>query len=70
MRIAVGSIMHETNTFSPIPTPLAAFHQGRPAILEGDDLLQRHRGAKTGVGGFLDVAAVGGWEVVGTVGAS
>ena len=35
MRIVIGSIMHESNTFSPIPTPLEAFH---PRM--GPDLLR------------------------------
>jgi microcystin degradation protein MlrC len=67
MRIAIGSIMHETNSFSPIPTPFAAFHEGLPDILDGPAVLDANRGAKTGIGGFLDVAAGEGWEVIGTV---
>src|SRR5690606_20984979 len=38
-------------------------------ILEGDALLEAASGAKTGLGGFLDVAHQEGWEVIGTVAA-
>jgi microcystin degradation protein MlrC len=44
-------MMHETNTFSPVPTPLSAF---RP--LEGEAAIAEFRGTNTQLGGFLDVA--------------
>jgi len=55
-KIAIGRISHETNTFSPVPTTLASFEEGE-GVLEGDALVRHHAGAKTGLGGFLDVAA-------------
>lgn len=69
-RVAVGMISHETNTFSPIQTPIEAFAEERIGILEGEELLNRLQGTKTGIGGFLDVAAGQRWEMVGTVAAS
>jgi microcystin degradation protein MlrC len=69
MRVALGSIMHETNSFSPIQTPFEAFHEGMPDILDGQRVLDAMRGTKTGIGGFMDVGAEQGWEMIGTVSA-
>src|SRR6185436_14109809 len=35
MRLVIAQMKHETNTFSPVPTPLARFAHGTPAPLEG-----------------------------------
>jgi len=67
-RIAIGRISHETNSFSPVPTTLGSFGQGE-GILEGDALVRHHTGAKTGLGGFLDVAAEERWAIAGTLAA-
>ena len=42
MRFVLATISHETNTFSPIPTPLASFAIGRPAgmPIAGDEIAQ------------------------------
>jgi microcystin degradation protein MlrC len=66
-RVAIGSIMHETNTFSPIPTTFASFHEGRADLLEGQDVVESARGALSGLGGFVDIADGAGWDVIGTV---
>ena len=34
MRLVLAKMEHETNTFSPVPTPLARFAQGRSTPLE------------------------------------
>ena len=68
-RVALGSIMHETNTFSPIATPFEAFHEGMPDILDGQRVLDAMRGTKTGIGGSMDVGAEQEWEMIGTVSA-
>ena len=47
----VAMMMHETNTFSPVPTPLGAF---RP--LAGEAALEEFRDTNTQLGGFLQVA--------------
>src|SRR5262245_12212274 len=52
-------MMHETNTFSPVPTPLASF---RP--LEGAAAIEEFRGTNTQLGGFLGVAQKLGAEIV------
>lgn len=47
MRIVIARQNHETNTFSPVPTPLAAF---RP--LYGAEALAEAQGMKTALGAF------------------
>jgi microcystin degradation protein MlrC len=47
-RIAVGGIVHETNTFAPIVTPLDAFSRS-----EGAALVERWRGSHSSLGGVL-----------------
>jgi microcystin degradation protein MlrC len=50
MKIAVGSILQESNTFSPV---LTRYDDFSPVF--GDAVLKRHRGKLTEMGGFLDV---------------
>jgi microcystin degradation protein MlrC len=69
MRIAVGMISHETNTFSPIPTTLASFSEERIGLLEGPQVVETMTGRKTGIGGFIDIGQREGWEMVGTIAA-
>jgi len=58
-RIVVAMMMHETNTFSPVPTPLASF---RP--LAGEAAIEEFRDTNTQIGGFLDVAKEANAEVI------
>ncbi|MCY3720883.1 MAG: M81 family metallopeptidase [Candidatus Poribacteria bacterium] len=54
MRIAVGCIGHETNTFSPVLTTIDNFKKG--SYHRGDEIINAFRGTRTITGGFLDVA--------------
>ena len=54
MRIAVGCIGHETNTFSPVTTTLENFKKG--SYYRGDEIVSAFRGTRTITGGFLDIA--------------
>ena len=58
-KIVVAMMMHETNTFSPVPTPVAAF---RP--LAGEAAIAEFRDTNTQLGGFLEVAHSAGVEIV------
>lgn len=58
-RIVIAMMMHETNTFSPVPTPLSSF---RP--LEGEAAVQEFQDTNTQLGGFLHVAQEMGAEIV------
>ena len=62
MRIAIGGISHETNTFSTIATDLALFE--RRGVHGPDDLVDAFAGTKTILGGFLDAAAAEGFDAV------
>ncbi len=55
MRIAVGCIGHETNTFSPVTTTIDNFKKG--SYHRGDEIIAAFRGTRTITGGFLDIAA-------------
>jgi microcystin degradation protein MlrC len=57
-KIVVAMMMHETNTFSPVPTPLASF---RP--LAGQAAIEEFRDTNTQLGGFLHVAGEMGAEI-------
>ena len=54
MRIAVGCIGHETNTFSPVVTTIDNFKNG--SYHRGDEIIAAFRGTRTITGGFLDIA--------------
>ncbi|MBM4442791.1 MAG: M81 family metallopeptidase [Candidatus Rokubacteria bacterium] len=57
--VVIAMMMHETNTFSPVPTPLEAF---RP--LTGAAAITEFKDTNTQLGGFLDVGQRMGAEVV------
>ena len=59
MRLLIAMMKHETNTFSPVPTPLARF---RP--LYGEVAVRAYRGTGTGLGAYLDLAEREGSEIV------
>ena len=59
LKLVLAMMMHETNTFSPVPTPLASF---RP--LQGEAAIAEFEGTNTQLGGFLDVAQRVGAEIV------
>src|SRR5207237_315230 len=55
MRLLIAMMKHETNTFSPVPTPLARFGNG-PGPLYGEAAIGAFRGTGTGLGAYLDLA--------------
>jgi microcystin degradation protein MlrC len=67
MRIAVGSIMQETNTFSPVPGTLDSFRRVFYAC--GDAVAEQLGDSSTEVTGFYDVLLAAGHGVVPTVAA-
>lgn len=58
MRIAVGGILHETNTFADGLTELAAFETpgAFPGLLKGQEVLTTLRGSGICVGGYIAAA--------------
>ena len=60
--ILVAAISHETNTFSPVPTPIESFGPaGGP--LFGDHALETFRDTETAAGGLIDIATSTGAHV-------
>ena len=59
MRLLIAMMKHETNTFSPVPTPLERF---RP--LYGEAAVRAYRGTGTGLGAYLELAEREGAEIV------
>ena len=59
MRIAIGGIMHESNSFSSVPTDLEDFN-----IQRSDDLITHWQHAHHEVGGFIEGAATFGYDAV------
>jgi microcystin degradation protein MlrC len=69
MRLLIAMMKHETNTFSPVPTPLARFGHG-PGPLYGEAAIQAYRGTGSGLGAYLDLAVREGADVVLPIAAS
>jgi microcystin degradation protein MlrC len=67
MRIAVGELSHETNTFCAGLTTVTEFKKFM--WLRGDDIVRVHQGNRTYIGGMLDSAAELGITAVPTFGA-
>lgn len=65
MKILIARFNHETNTFSPVPTPLAAF-----SPTYGEDALHEQTGMRTAMAAFIDAARARGAEVVTPVSAT
>ncbi len=59
MRIVIARVNHETNTFSPVQTPLNAFNPRW-----GADALAAADGSATAMGAFIDFARARGAEIV------
>ncbi|OZI17303.1 microcystin degradation protein MlrC [Bordetella genomosp. 7] len=64
MRWLLAMIKHETNTFSPVPTPLERFFRGSPEILAGERALRAYENTDSGLGGYIEVARREGAEIV------
>ena len=59
-KFVVAMMMHETNTFSPLPTPIDSF--ARWGALDGPQAIADAEGTNTSLGGFLEVARQAGAE--------
>lgn len=51
MKILIARLNHETNTFSPVPTPLEAF-----APTYGEDAYRANKGMRTAMAAFIELA--------------
>lgn len=64
MRVVIAMFKHETNTFSPVPTPLARFVKSGAAPYYGAEVLAAFRGTGTSVSAFIDLAEQHGASIV------
>lgn len=67
MRLVIGKISHESNTFSVIPTDLNAFAERGHYL--GEDIITAFENTNTPVGGFIHGARGAGVELLPTVAA-
>jgi microcystin degradation protein MlrC len=65
LRIAVGGLMHESNTFAASRTDLAAFEAG--GLTMGDEIATQWSEAHHEVGGFFEAASELGFEIAPTM---
>ena len=59
-KFVVAMMMHETNTFSPLPTPISSF--ARATDLSGPLAIKEFEGTNTSLGGFIEVTRKAGAE--------
>ena len=65
MRVVIARMQHETNTFSPVPTPLAAFGTGNGVgPYHGAQAREAMTGSRVAMGAFLKLATGRGCEIV------
>ena len=66
MRFVIALMRHETNTFSPIPTPLSAFSRGSSTDgpLYGDDAVRACQGTNSAAAAFMDLVVAQGDQFV------
>jgi microcystin degradation protein MlrC len=62
MKFVIAHLQHETNTFSPIPTPWEAFGNHGPLI--GRDALEAMEGTRLPMAAYIDIARKEGAQVV------
>jgi microcystin degradation protein MlrC len=66
MRVAIGGLLHETNTFNARRTELEAFKIGSGVILSGNAILRHFENTGTVIGGFIAAASHFNFDLVPT----
>ncbi len=61
-RVLMAGFRHETNTFSTLPTDLAAFEAR--ALYRGAEIAEAYRGTQTEMAAFFDACARHGWTPI------
>lgn len=64
MRIVLAMLKHETNTFSPVPTPIERFMPDGRELSRGEAALKRYRNTGSALGAFIKIAEERGAEIV------
>ena len=60
MKLVIAQMKHETNTFSPVPTPLARFATSAEVPPEGLAAVAAYRGTGSAIAAFIDLAEAAG----------
>jgi microcystin degradation protein MlrC len=68
MKVLIARMNHETNTFSPVPTPLSSFGNDGPTY--GAEAYTENKGKRTAMSAFIDLAEARGAELVTPVSAT
>jgi microcystin degradation protein MlrC len=64
MRLLIAKVSHETNTFSPVPTPVARFCPDGETLLTGQAAVDFYRGTTSCIGRYIAIADELGAEIV------
>ena len=62
MKFVIAMMKHETNTFSPVPTPFESF--ANHAAYYGADAYRAFKGTNTPMAAFIDLAEKEGAEII------
>lgn len=62
MKVLIARMNHETNTFSPVPTPLSSFGNDGPTYAH--DAYVENKGKRTAMSAFIDLAEARGATLV------
>ncbi len=60
MHLVIAQMKHETNTFSPVPTPIGRFATGGGLPPEGEAAVAAYRGTGSAIGAFIELAEQAG----------
>jgi len=61
-RVLIAQFMHETNTFSKLPTTLDDYR--KRWLIEGEAMVPRFTGTRNEIGGYIDAVKTYGWQPV------
>ena len=61
-RVLIAQFMHETNTFSKLPTNLDDYR--KRWLIEGEAMVPRFTGTRNEIGGYIDAVKAHGWEPI------
>jgi microcystin degradation protein MlrC len=67
MKLVIAQMKHETNTFSPVPTPLSRFATGTDVPPEGAAAVAAYKGTGSAIGAFIELAEAAGADYDGAV---
>ena len=70
MRVVIAMMKHETNTFSPVPTPLGRFAKGAPVPPRGEAARRAFEGTGSAMAAFIDIAKRECWDILTPIAAS